>query len=123
MGRGQAKGRDRGKGKGHRDRSRSDSAERVLVESFLRIRSERRGGEAFRRRYKSACLRLLEFLLRLFDSWLSTPEVDPYHPSSRALLERRTQIQNQVTQCRLGNLPLRSQPLLPRLDRHSPGSE
>ena len=58
-----------------RRRSRSRSRERVrdsvVLQHFKKVRGERRGGRIWRRRFKSAALRLLEFLVISFDALIA----------------------------------------------------
>ncbi len=54
---------------GDRDRSRSASA----VDRYFRVRAEKRGGKSFKRRFRSACLKLLTYFIDLLQSLLDLP--------------------------------------------------
>lgn len=95
-------------------RSRSRSEERGrLVARFYRIQAERRGGKNFRRRYRKACLDLLEYLVNLI-TWALNVSTDQYHSSTVALRRRLVEVQHRHQECVDWHLPLRSQPLLHR---------
>ena len=85
----------------------------ALEVSFKRIREERRSGKHWWRRYKSACLQLLEHLLFVCQSLINWS-----HPNtSQSILRRAGQIQGRIDQCRANYLPRRSEVLLPSLRR------
>ena len=106
----------------HRDRSRPLEGEQ-LQNHFHKIRKEKRSGKSFKRRYRSACLKLLSYFIRLFDSLSSHPDYDPYHPSGVVVTRRREQALAQQRECEKGNLPRRNQPLLPRREPADSGYE
>lgn len=90
-----------------------------LNTKLIRIRGENRGGRHFRRRYKSACLTLLEHLQFIIQSVIAFT-----HPNvSRAVLRRAGQIDTRITQCRADQLPGRREPLLTRIVEEEGESE
>ena len=98
------------------DRRRSRSPRVTeLFQRFVRIRKEDRSGASFRRRYRSACLKLLSYFLRLIDSLIGHPDFDPYHPSNQPVLRRRQQAKQRIDSIEAWNLPWRNEPLLPHL--------
>ena len=95
-----------------RGRSRSGSEERLWLQNRLnKIRKEKRSGASFKRRYRSACLKLLSYFIRVL-----TAQHDQYDPHSLHLSRRRIQAQEQLVKVQEYQLPRRDQPLLPRLE-------
>ena len=106
---------------GRRSRSpRISSQQEVAIAQRLSTRlekvcGERRGGQSWRRRYKSICLQLLEHLQFLYQLLVQST-----HPNtSRPVLQRAGQVDEAIQRCRANQLPGRSEPLLPRLAAES----
>ena len=86
-----------------------------LAVGFEKIRRENRAGKSWRRRYKAACLKVLEHLQFLYQTLIQST-----HPnSSRQVLQRAGQIDEAIRRCRADQLPKRSEPLLERLSAES----
>ena len=108
--------------RGRRSRSppRIDSQREValghqLAVGFEKIRRENRAGKSWRRRYKAACLKVLEHSQFLYQILIQST-----HPnSSRQVLQRAGQIDEAIRRCRADQLPKRSEPLLARLSAES----
>ena len=99
----------------HRSRSRSRSAS--AVNRFLRVRAERRGGKSYKRRFKSACVKLLTYFIELLQALQNSPGFDIYDPQNRHLIQRADQAW--VARQRIRDnqwTPTRFEVLLPRLD-------
>ena len=100
-----------------RARSRSGSEEReVLQNRFRKIRKEKRSGVSFKRRYRSACLKLLTYFIRVLTAQTEHPDYDPYDPHSLYLERRKLQAEEQLKRVEDYQLPRRDQPLLARLE-------
>ena len=96
----------------HRSRSRSR-----LINRFLRVRAERRGGKSYKRRFKSACIKLLTYFIELLQTLQNSPGFDIYDPQNRHLIQRADQAW--VARQRIRDnqwTPTRFEVLLPRLD-------
>ena len=98
-----------------RSRSVSDEGQR-LQDRFKKIRKEKRSGQTFKRRYRSACLKLLTYFIRVLALQTEDPDYDPYNPHSLYLSRRQRQAEDQLEWVRGGWLPRKDQPLLPRLE-------
>ena len=100
-----------------RARSRSGSEEReVLQNRFRKIRKEKRSGVSFKRRYCSACLKLLTYFIRVLTAQTEHPDYDPYDPHSLYLERRKLQAEEQLKRVEDYQLPRKDQPLLGRLE-------
>ena len=100
-----------------RARSRSGSEEReVLQNRFRKIRKEKRSGVSHKRRYRSACLKLLTYFIRVLTAQTEHPDYDPYDPHSLYLARRKLQAEEQLERVDNYQLPRKDQPLLPRLE-------
>ena len=100
-----------------RARSRSGSEEReVLQNRFRKIRKEKRSGVSFKRRYRSACLKLLTYFIRVLTAQTEHPDYDPYDPHSLYLERRKLQAEEQLKRVDNYQLPRKDQPLLARLE-------
>ena len=100
-----------------RARSRSGSEERELLQNrFRKIRKEKRSGVSFKRRYRSACLKLLTYFIRVLTAQTEHPDYDPYDPHSLYLQRRKLQAEEQLERVDKYQLPRKDQPLLERLE-------
>ena len=100
-----------------RARSRSGSEKReVLQNRFRKIRKEKRSGVSHKRRYRSACLKLLTYFIRVLTAQTEHPDYDPYDPHSLYLARRKLQAEEQLERVDNYQLPRKDQPLLPRLE-------
>lgn len=100
-----------------RARSRSGSEKReVLQNRFRKIRKEKRSGVSHKRRYRSACLKLLTYFIRVLTAQTEHPDCDPYDPHSLYLARRKLQAEEQLERVDNYQLPRKDQPLLPRLE-------
>ena len=70
----------------------------MVLQHFKKVRGERRGGRTWRRRFKSAALRLLEFLVISFDALLAA--CDPQSSFRSAAVRRRRDISDRVEDIR-----------------------
>ena len=96
---------------------RACSEERLWLHNrFNKIRKEKRSGASFKRRYRSACLKLLSYFIRVLTAQTEDPEYDQYDPHSLYLSRRTIQAQEQLAKVQEYQLPRRDQPLLPRLE-------
>lgn len=86
-----------------------------LSQRFRRVQQENRSGVQHRRRYKAACLDLLEHLQFLVALVISLT----YPNTSRVLLQRAGQIQSRINDCRANRVPGRTEPLLERIEGES----
>jgi len=87
----------------------------VVLQHFKKVRGERRGGRTWRRRFKSAALRLLEFLVISFDALIAA--CDPQSSFRSAAVRRRRDISDRVEDIRANRyIPTRAEPLLPGIE-------
>ena len=108
---------------GHRSRSppqRDVSEGYQLAAGFDKIRRERRGGRNWKRRYRTVCLSLLEFLIDLINRALSYHSTDSTRSSSVALRRRLSEVQQRHQECLDWQLPPRREPLLQRFETENP---
>ena len=77
--------------------------------------TSRRFGRTWRRRFKSAALRLLEFLVISFDALIAA--CDPQSSFRSAAVRRRRDISDRVEDIRANRyIPTRAEPLLPGIE-------
>ena len=86
-----------------------------LSQRFRRVQQENRSGVSYRRRYKSACLNLLEHLQFVVAILVNIT----YPNASQVILQRAGQVQSRINDCRANRLPGRREPLLERIEGES----
>ena len=98
-----------------RSRSRQRVRGSVVLQHFKKVRGERRGDKVWRRRFKAAALRLLEFLVISFDAPIAV--CDPRSTSRTAAVRRRGEISNRARDIRYNwYIQTRAEPLLPGIE-------